>query len=119
MRYFRYAVLGALAIVLVTVALANRSVVTLKTLPEFLADVPALGTLAFSIELPLFIVILGSLISGLLLGFVWEWVREHKHRADASTKGAQVRKLERELKKTQAERDKDKDEVLAILDQAS
>ena len=29
------------------------------------------------------------------------------------------RKLERELKKTQAERDKDKDEVLAILDQSA
>ena len=42
-----------------------------------------------------------------------------KHRAAATERKAELRKLERELKKTQAERDKDKDEVLAILDQSA
>ena len=46
-------------------------------------------------------------------------MREHKHRAAATERKAELRKLERELKKTQAERDKDKDEVLAILDQSA
>ncbi|PYG33234.1 lipopolysaccharide assembly protein LapA domain-containing protein [Pelagimonas varians] len=119
MRYIRYAFFGALALVLVTVSLANRGTVTLNTLPEAVAAIPGMGVLSYSIQLPMFLVILGGILAGLLLGFVWEWLREHKHRADASQKGAQVRKLERELKKTQAERDKDKDEVLALLDQAS
>ncbi|WP_136439551.1 LapA family protein [Pacificoceanicola onchidii] len=119
MRYIRYAFLAALAIVLVTLALANRQSVTLNTLPEGLRAFPGSGIVDYSIELPLFIVIFGGIVAGILLGFVWEWLREHKHRAEASRKTGEVKKLERELKKTQAERDKDKDEVLALLDQAS
>ena len=60
-----------------------------------------------------------GIVAGLLIGFVWEWLREHKHRAEAVRKQAEVRKLERELRRAQTERDKDKDEVLALLDQAS
>ena len=116
MRYIRYAFLAALAVVLICVALANRGLVTLQLLP---ADVSALVGFQETISLPLFLVIFGGIAAGLLIGFIWEWLREHKHRAAASERKAEVRKLERELKKTQAERDKDKDEVLALLDQAS
>ena len=119
MRYIRYAFLAALAVILVTVALANRAPVTLNTLPDGLARFPGMDMLAFSIQLPLFLVIFAGILAGLLIGFVWEWLREYRFRAEASAKKTEVRKLERQLKKTQAERDKDKDEVLAILDQAS
>ncbi|MBY6004393.1 LapA family protein [Salipiger bermudensis] len=116
MRYIRYAFLGVLAIVLVAIALANRSMVELKLLPP---DIATLLEFQQSLNLPLFLVFFGGIVAGLLIGFVWEWLREHKHRAAASERKAEVRKLERELKKTQAERDKDKDEVLAILDQSA
>ena len=116
MRYIRYAFLLALTVVLVSVALANRGMVTLQLLPSGLADMAGMNR---SIQLPLFIVIFGGIIAGLLIGFVWEWLREHKHRAAAAQRGAEVKKLERELRRTKAERDKDKDEVLALLDQAS
>lgn len=116
MRYIRYAFLAALAIVLVSVALANRGAVMLQLLPSDMADLVGMNQ---SIELPLFIVIFGSIVAGLLIGFVWEWLREHKHRAAASQRGAEVKKLERELRRTKAERDKDKDEILALLDEAS
>ncbi len=119
MRYIRYAFLASLAIVLVIVALANRGSVTLNSLPEGMAGIPGMDMMSYSIELPLFLVIFGGIVAGLLIGFVWEWLREHKHRAEAVRKQAEVKKLERELKRTQAERDKDKDEVLALLDQAS
>lgn len=72
-----------------------------------------------SIELPLFIVIFGGIVAGLLIGFFWEWLREHKHRAAAVRGQSEVKKLERELRRTKAERDKDKDEILALLDEAS
>ena len=116
MRYIRYAFLAAVAIVLIAVALANRGLVTLQLLPT---DVAALLGMQQTISLPLFIVIFGGIVAGLVLGFVWEWLREHKHRAEAARKDREVKRLERELKRTQTERDKDKDEVLAILDQAS
>ncbi|QFS82117.1 hypothetical protein FIU97_04935 [Roseivivax sp. THAF40] len=116
MRYIRYAFLAAVAIILISVALANRGLVTLQLLPNDLADLLGLQR---EISLPLFLVIFGGIVVGLILGFVWEWLREHKHRAEAARKDREVKRLERELKRTQTERDKDKDEVLAILDQAS
>jgi putative membrane protein len=119
MRYIRYAFLAALAVVLITLALANRGAVTLSSLPEGLSTFPGLEWMAISVDVPLFLVIFAGIVAGLLIGFVWEWLREYKFRAEASAKKQEVRKLERQLKRTQAERDKDKDEVLAILDQAS
>ena len=65
MRYIRYAFLAALAIVLVAVAMANRGVVTLQLLPDQLADVSGM---AYSIDLPLFVVIFGGIVAGLFFG---------------------------------------------------
>ena len=113
MRYIRYAFLAALAIVLVAVALANREFVTLQLLP---ADLAALFGLQRTISLPLFVVIFGGIVAGLLIGFVWEWLREHKHRAEAARKAAEVRRLERELKHSHQKQDEGKDEVLAMLE---
>jgi len=41
MRYIRYAFLLLLAVVLVTIALANRQIVSVHMLPEQLADLTA------------------------------------------------------------------------------
>lgn len=118
MRYIRYAIYAAVAIVLIIVSLANRQAVALNTIPEGLAAMPGMGILSYSVQLPLFVVVLGAMLLGFVIGELFEWLREHKYRAEASQKKTEVKKLERQLKKTQAERDKDKDEVLAILDQA-
>lgn len=118
MRYIRYAFLAVIAICLVVLSLANLETVTLNTLPDGMASIPGMGPFAMSFQLPLFVVILGGIVLGLLLGFVWEWIREHKHRAEAAKKQAEVKQLERQLKKTKAERDEGKDEVLALLDEA-
>lgn len=116
MRYLRYLILAAIAFVLVVVALANRDTVTLNTLPQGLAEFPGMAPLAQSVTLPLFVVIFGGILAGVALGFVWEWLREHRHRAEASRKGAEVARLERELNKVKGQRDAGKDEVLALLD---
>ncbi|SLN52365.1 hypothetical protein ROJ8625_02638 [Roseivivax jejudonensis] len=114
MRYIRYVFLAVLAAILVCVALANRAIVSLQLLPP---DVAELLGVQYGIELPLFLVVFIGIVAGLLIGFVWEWLREYKHRAQAARKDAEARRLERELKRTRAERDKGKDEVLALLDQ--
>ncbi|QFT64079.1 Protein of unknown function [Roseivivax halotolerans] len=114
-RYLRYFFLAAVAVVLIAVALANRGMVTLQLLPTEMAELLGIQR---DVSLPLFIVIFGGIVVGLILGFVWEWLREHKHRAEAARKDREVRQLERELRRTRDERDKDKDEVLALLDRA-
>ncbi len=112
MRYIRYFVLGAIAIVLITVALANRQPLTVRLLPEELT-----GLLGFSwqVSMPAFIVLLAAMLVGVLLGFVWEWVREHRFRAEAVAERKERERLERELRKTAPPPTKG-DDVLALLE---
>ena len=117
MRYVRYVFLACLGAALVSVAMANRIGVQLSLLPDELA---ALVGINQRIELPLFVVIFASIVAGLLIGFVWEWLREHKHRAEVSRKKGEVRQLEREVDRLKGSgKSREEDEVLALLDKAS
>lgn len=112
-RYIRYIVLGMLGILLITLALANRAPVQVNLLT---ADLSALFGVNWTVELPMFLVIFASSILGLLIGFIWEWLREHKHRAAASSKTKQVGKLEREIAAMRDATSLPKDDILALLD---
>lgn len=116
MRYIRYAFLGVLGIVLISVSLANRGAVTLKLVPD---DIAGLLGVNFAVSLPLFVVVLGGIAAGLVIGFFWEWMREYKHRREAGQKHRELRKLEREVTRLKRDKVKDQDEVLALLDEAS
>lgn len=115
MRYLRFGLLGGLGLLLVSVSLANRAPVTLKLLPD---DIAVFLGVDFAISLPLFLVVLGGVAGGVIVGFVWEWLREYKHRRDAGTKTREVRKLEREVSRLKGQGNEGKDEVLAILEEA-
>ena len=117
MRYIRYAFLVTLAVALITVALANRAFVTVHLLPQELSGF--LGW-SWSLTLPLFVVIFAGVIAGVLIGFIWEWLREHKIRAE----GARARKerdhLAREVKNLRDQpKSRTGDDVLALIDDAS
>ena len=116
MRYIRYGFLAVLGIVLVSVSLANRQMVQLQLMPDALSDL-----LGFNLatSLPLFLVVLGGIVAGLVIGFLSEWLREHKHRKDATVKTTEVKKLEREVKKLKKKQNEGQDDVLALLDEAS
>ena len=112
MRYLRYLILVVLALGFVTVALANRGPVAIMLLPEDLAML--LGWQARA-EVPVFVVLgLGALM-GLVIGFVWEWLREHKHRKVARVQTRAVSKLERELAAMKDQTSLPQDDVLALL----
>ena len=118
LRYIRYLVLVAIALVLIVVALANRGTVTLNTLPEGMSRIPGIDLLAFSMQLPMFIVIFGSIAVGVLIGYVLEWVREHKHRAAMRSEHREVVKLKGEVRKLKGKANEGKDDVLALLEEA-
>lgn len=113
MRYLRYAFLAVLAVVLVTIAMANRAPVTLRLMTDEMA-----GMMGFrsALTLPLFLVIFGGIVAGILIGFVWEWFREHKHRAEAASQRRERQRLEREVDRLQEKSGKPKDDVLALLE---
>jgi lipopolysaccharide assembly protein A len=113
-RLLRYILLALLTLALVIIASANRDFVTLRLLPE---DFAALFGANWQLDLPVFLVLFAGIVIGLLVGFVWEWLREHKHRRLASTKSREVSKLERELAALKDQTSLPQDDVLAILDQ--
>lgn len=115
MRYIRYAFLIALAISLITVALANRDMVTLHLMP---ADLGALVGLSGSITVPLFVVIFSGIIAGVLIGFFWEWMREHKHRVAAVSERREKERLKREMRRLRQSKPEagGDDEILALLE---
>jgi uncharacterized integral membrane protein len=116
MRYIRYASIAIFAVALILVALANRGIVQVKLLPD---EVAALAALNPSVEMPLFLVIFGGIIAGLIIGFFWEWLREAKERAAAARGAREMQRLRDELRRLKGEKHEGKDEVLAILDEAS
>ncbi|GFE63094.1 LapA family protein [Litoreibacter roseus] len=115
MRYVKYLFLALVAICLVVVALANRDSVNVQVLPPELSAY--LGQ-PFSYTLPLYLIIFISIVVGLLIGFVWEWLREHKHRAEARAQRREKEKLAREVKGLKRRTNEGKDDVLALLDDA-
>lgn len=112
-RYLRYLTLAAVGLALLIVALANRTPVLLKAMPD---DFAAFLGLTWQMELPVFVVLFGGIVIGVLVGFLWEWAREHKHRATASTKTREVSRLERELATMRDATSLPQDDVLALLD---
>ena len=116
MRYIRYAFLGVLGIVLISVSLANRDFVTLRLMPDDLATLVGFN---MAVSLPLFVVVLGGIVAGLIIGFVWEWMREFRIRREADAKRREVRKLEREVSRLKQKETQGRDDVLGILDEAS
>ena len=91
MRTLKLLALGLILLAVVVLAVANREAVVLHLLPPGLDRVMAL-----SIELPLFVVILVSVVAGMVLGYLLEWLRE------------QVAHLRRETGRPE-------DDVLALL----
>ncbi|MBF9047829.1 DUF1049 domain-containing protein [Rhodobacterales bacterium LSUCC0031] len=114
MRSVKYLFLFFVAIALVLMALANRETVVVEMIPETL--VGWFG-IQYAIGLPLFVVILGAVMVGILVGFVWEWLREHRYRADARTHKRAAQSLAREVTSLKGGTGNDpKDEILALVD---
>ena len=113
LRLLRYMLLGAIGIVLLAVACANRAPVTLRFLPE---EMDLFFGLGWVVDLPLFLVIFGGVLIGLALGFVWEWIRASAVRGEMVRHRQKVGHLERELTRLKGDAPADKDDVLALLD---
>ncbi|WP_435164080.1 lipopolysaccharide assembly protein LapA domain-containing protein [Falsirhodobacter sp. 1013] len=111
LRWIRIALLVILAVLLLSVAIANRELVTISLLPD---GVTAFFGWDWSFRMPLFLIILLAAAVGLLIGFVWEFLREHQIRTAAIQSQREASKLRAEVATLRQEQPKD--DVLAILD---
>ncbi|MCQ0970764.1 LapA family protein [Paracoccus sp. TK19116] len=113
MRFIRLLFLALLAIVLIALALANRQIVTLSAFPANFGQYLG-GT--WSVSLPLFLVIFLAMAFGVLVGFIWEWLREAHLRRESRQRAAEVSRLEQEVGHLRTNHVGPRDEVLAIVD---
>ena len=112
MRVLRLIFLALVALVLVTLAVTNRELVTVRLVPEELSGLIGFGA---SATIPLFVVILVAILAGVILGFIWEWFREHKYRAEAAAKRREASKLKAEVKRLRTN-EKSEDDIIALLE---
>jgi uncharacterized integral membrane protein len=89
-KIVRALVLIPLAIILIAFAVANRQVVTVSFDPFDTADP------AFSLALPLYVLILALVIAGVILGGAAAWMRQGKWRGRARLAESQARELRAE-----------------------
>ncbi|MFM2356844.1 MAG: hypothetical protein RLZZ528_2580 [Pseudomonadota bacterium] len=113
LRALRLVFLLLLGLVLLVVAFANRGVVELRLLPE---DMALFLGLDYRVELPLFLVIFGGVVAGLLIGFVWEWMREARQRAEAARTRREAATLSREVSRLRDKAAEPVDDVLALVE---
>ena len=102
-----------MAIGLVTVALANRAPVSVRLLPE---EIDAFFGTSTSWEIPMFLIIYAGIVLGLLIGFIWEWIREARLRAEADRAKAEVGQLRREVKTLKSAEKGSADDFMALLE---
>ncbi len=114
MAFIRYGFAALVAAVFVTVALANRAMIDVKLLPDALA---ALFGFNYMFTLPLFLLLAGAVGIGLLLGFIWEWLREASIRSEAAKLRREKDAMREELKRVeQMAPQTRKDDVLALVE---
>ncbi|MEL7027551.1 MAG: LapA family protein [Pseudomonadota bacterium] len=112
MFYIRVGFWAALAIVLLTIALANRGPVTFNLLPTELG-----GLIGFNwaMTVPLYLVILVAIVGGLAIGYMAEWLREYRYRSTASREHRELERLKKEVSTLKVDETKG-DDVLALID---
>lgn len=120
MRYLRYAFLAVVLVIALTLALANRGLVTLSLWPDTVSAIVGGG---YSVTLPLFLVVGGAVGLGLVLGLVWEWLRERGYRSEAARSRRELEQLRAAQGSTSTNAPVSArprgDDVLAILEEPS
>lgn len=115
LRIVKLLFLALVLLALVFLFFANNEPVTLNLMPDVMAN--AMG-MQNELTLPLFLVVTGALLIGIVVGFILEWLREHRFRAEAKTQRREAARLGQEVAAMKGRKSDSHDDVLAILDDA-
>lgn len=92
MRLLKLLILIALGAALVVVGVANMAPVDIRLLP------PEIGAGGYAVEgVPLAVVILASVVVGVLVGQLMEYLRESKYRRQSEERRREVGRLRKEV----------------------
>jgi lipopolysaccharide assembly protein A len=93
MKFLWWIVLAIVAVVLILFAISNRQTVSVGLWP-----LPAL------VELPLYLVLLGTLLLGFIVGELTGWIGGWRWRREARRGRERIAMLEREIESERAQR---------------
>lgn len=91
MRFITWLIGVAVAVFMVTFAVSNRAPVSVTVWP-----------FPFALDLGLYVIILGAVLAGFIVGVLVTWVAGGKHRRQVRRQRAEIRNLEGELNDTRA-----------------
>lgn len=94
MHTFKMVLLACLAVIFVVIAFANYTIVNLSILPRWMAD---FFNVDWQISLPLYLVVLLSLLFGVIIGFTWAWARARRKRSGGGQDSRRLQQLEKEV----------------------
>ncbi len=114
MRAIRLIFFVILAVVLILVATANRAPITVGLMPQGIAEFTGR---AWTLTMPGFLALFLAMVFGVLVGLIWEWLREAHLRAESKSRAQDLQRLQREVGDLRRTHAAPKDEVLAILDE--
>jgi uncharacterized integral membrane protein len=97
LRFLKLLLIAPFAIVLLIFAFANRHIVTVSFDPLASGEIPA-----FSLQAPLFIVLILAIMIGVVAGGVATWFGQGKHRRASRTCRAEADRLRGELQAAKA-----------------
>jgi uncharacterized integral membrane protein len=92
-RFVILFVLGPLAVVAVAVSVAKREMVSFSFDPFGISSPP------WAISAPLFVLLFGTLVIGVLIGGMASWLRQHKWRRAARNERANAQRLRQEVER--------------------
>ncbi len=115
MRAIRLIFFVVLAIVLILVATANRDPITVGLMPQGIAEFTGRD---WTLTMPGFLALFLAMVFGVLVGLIWEWLREAHLRAESKSRAQDLARLQREVGDLRRTHAAPKDEVLAILEDA-
>ncbi len=87
-NFFKFLAIAPLALLLLAFALANRHNVVVSFDPFNTGDIPSP-----QIELPLFLVLIGAVAIGVILGWASTWLEQGRHRKAARIARTRVEDL--------------------------
>jgi lipopolysaccharide assembly protein A len=109
MRTLKLILLVLILLAIVLLAVANRELVRVDLMPAPLDQI-----VSGSVQVPLFVVSLVSILVGMILGYILEWLREYRYRRKAAQKEREAEQLARELELIKKS-GKPEDDVLALI----
>ena len=92
-RFIKYIILLPIMVVFAGFMLSNRHSVLINFDP-FNSETPF-----YAIELPLYLVMIGTMVIGILFGGIVDWLNQRKYRKSARVERNKNRKLEQESAK--------------------